>query len=149
MMLNSRVCLRAHISWLCVRRVWVVWRQHGGRGTDYRADFLIEGLALRLLNFGLEDWTCCGVAGLGVCWDWDRRVLLQVVVVVCGCFAVFVISSGAVLSCVLMDGQVNYGERCGVSLTYVTGQTWPGLLMSNSGCWGGSTVLVVPTTGQT
>ena len=137
-MSHRRLSDRAHIALARLQHVRVVGRQHRGRGAHDGAQRVVELLGFGLLHGRLERGAG---GGFGAAQAGDGRVLVQVVVVVGG---------GA------YDGALWWGAlACGSGARdgdeeVVGGRrtVWPSLLRSTSGWFGGSTLLVVPMTGQ-
>ena len=137
-MSHRRLSDRAHIALARLQHIRVVGRQHGGRGAHDGAQRVVELLGFGLLHGRLERGAG---SGFGAVQAGDGRVLVQVVVVVgSGAYdralwwGALACGSGA------RDGN---GEIVGGSRTF-----WPSTLRSTSGWFGGSTLLVVPITGQ-
>jgi hypothetical protein len=137
-MSHCRLSDRAHIALARIQHIGVVRRQHGGRGAHDRAQRVVELLGFGLLHGRLERRAG---GGFGAVQAGDGRVLVEVVVVVGG---------GA------YDGALRWGtSACGSDAKGGDGEivggrrtVWPSTLRSTSGWFGGSTLLVVPMTGQ-
>lgn len=81
MMTHRRLGDRAHIALARVQHIRVVGRQHGGGGAHDGAQRVVELLGFGLLHGGFERGAG---GGFGAAQAGDRRVLVQVVVVVGG-----------------------------------------------------------------
>ena len=139
-MSHRRLGDRAHIALARIHHIGVVGRQHGGRGAHHGAQRVVELLGFGLLHGCLERGAG---GGFGAVQAGDGRVLVQVVVVVGGGAY-----DGALWWGALACGS---GARDGDEEEEVVGgrrTVWPSLLRSTSGWFGGSTLLVVPMTGQ-
>lgn len=77
------LCDGADVALLRVRSAGVIWWQHSSSGAHHRADLVVHGLRLGLLDDVLEGGAGCRDGRCGV-WERNRRVLEEVVVVVGG-----------------------------------------------------------------
>jgi hypothetical protein len=137
-MSHRRLSDRAHIALARIQHIGVIRRQHRGRGAHHGAQRVIELLGFGLLHGRLKRGAG---GGFGAVQAGDGRVLVEVVVVVGGGTY-----DGALRYCASACGsgaRAVHREIVGGSRTF-----WPSTLRSTSGWFGGSTLLVVPMTGQ-